>query len=226
MKNIKLIAFGMILGMGIFFMMSFIGADKKAPNGSVSYAYGVLIGSDLKSKGFSSEMINSAELAKGLKDALDGKSEMDMNTAQQLVQQEFSKVQEVAKAKATEEGKKFLEANAKKPGVKTTASGLQYEVISAGDGTKPILQDKVKVHYHGTLTNGTVFDSSVDRGEPISFPLNGVIQGWQEGLQLMPKGSKYRLFIPASLGYGDRPAGKIPANSVLIFDVELLGINE
>jgi FKBP-type peptidyl-prolyl cis-trans isomerase len=226
MKNIKLIAFGMFLGMGIFFMMSFIGADKKAPKGSIGYALGVLIGTDLKSKGFSSENINAEELAKGLKDVLDGNSMMDMNTAQQLFQQESAKVSEIAKAKATEEGKKFLEANAKKPGIKTTASGLQYEVISAGDGTKPILQDKVKVHYHGTLTNGTVFDSSVDRGEPISFPLNGVIQGWQEGLQLMPKGSKYRLFIPASLGYGDRPAGKIPANSVLIFDVELLGINE
>jgi len=226
MKNIKLIAFGMILGMGLLFMMSFIGAEKFFPNGSSSYAFGVLIGTDLKSKGFSPEMVNADELAKGLKDALEGKSAMDLNTAQQLFQQEASKAQEAAKAIANVENKKFLDANAKKPGVKTTASGLQYQVLRDGDGAKPILQDKVKVHYHGTLVNGTVFDSSVDRGEPISFPLNGVIQGWQEGLQLMPKGSKYRLFIPASLGYGDRPAGKIPANSVLIFDVELLGINE
>jgi FKBP-type peptidyl-prolyl cis-trans isomerase len=226
MKNIKLVLFGMLLGMGVFFSMSFIDGDKKAPKGGVSYALGVLIGTDLKSKGFSSENINANDLAKGLKDVLDGNSIMDMNTAQQIFQQESTKISEIAKAKATEEGKKFLEANAKKPGVKTTASGLQYQVLRDADGAKPSLQDKVKVHYHGTLTNGTVFDSSVDRGEPISFPLNGVIQGWQEGLQLMPKGSKYRLFIPASLGYGDRPAGKIPANSILIFDVELIGINE
>jgi FKBP-type peptidyl-prolyl cis-trans isomerase len=226
MNNIKLIALGMFLGMGIFFLMSFIAADEKSPNGNTSYAFGVLIGTNLKSQGFSSEMINAADLAKGVKDAMEGKSEMDLNTAQQLFQQEAGKAQETAKTMANVENKKFLDANAKKPGVVTTASGLQYQVIRGGDGAKPILQDQVKVHYHGTLINGTVFDSSVDRGETISFPLNGVIQGWQEGLQLMPKGSKYRFFIPASLGYGDSPAGKIPANSVLIFEVELFGINE
>jgi FKBP-type peptidyl-prolyl cis-trans isomerase FklB len=226
MKNIKFVLFGMLLGMGVFFSMSFIDGDEKAPKGSVGYALGVLIGTDLKAKGFSSENINAEELAKGLKDVLIGNPMMDMNTAQQIFQQESTKISEIAKVKSAEEGKKFFEANAKKPGVKTTASGLQYQVLRDADGAKPSLQDKVKVHYHGTLTNGTVFDSSVDRGEPISFPLNGVIQGWQEGLQLMPKGSKYRLYIPASLGYGDRPAGKIPANSILIFDVELIGINE
>jgi FKBP-type peptidyl-prolyl cis-trans isomerase len=226
MNNIKLITLGMFLGMGIFFLMSFIAADEKSPNGNTSYAFGVLIGTNLKSQGFSSEMINAADLAQGVKDAMEGKSEMDLNTAQQLFQQEAGKAQEAAKTIANVENKKFLDANAKKPGVVTTASGLQYQVIRGGDGAKPILQDKVKVHYHGTLINGTVFDSSVDRSETISFPLNGVIQGWQEGLQLMPKGSKYRFFIPASLGYGDSPAGKIPANSVLIFEVELFGINE
>lgn len=227
MKNIKLIALGMFLGMGVFFMMSFNDADKKAPKGqNLSYAYGMLIGTDLKSKGFTGENINADELAKGLKDALDGKTEMEMSAAQLMVQQEFNKVQESSKSKSVEEGKKFLDANAKRKEVKTTVSGLQYEVIQEGKGAKPTLQDKVKVHYHGTLPNGTVFDSSVERKEPISFPLNGVIQGWQEGLQLMTVGSKYKLYIPANLGYGDRPAGKIPANSVLIFEVELLGINE
>lgn len=217
----------MFLGMGVFFMMSFNDADKKAPKGqNLSYAYGMLIGTDLKSKGFTGENINADELAKGLKDALDGKTEMEMSAAQSMVQQEFNKVQESSKSKSVEEGKKFLDANAKRKEVKTTASGLQYEVIQEGKGANPTLQDKVKVHYHGTLPNGTVFDSSVERKEPISFPLNGVIQGWQEGLQLMTVGSKYKLYIPANLGYGDRPAGKIPANSVLVFEVELLGINE
>jgi peptidylprolyl isomerase len=124
-------------------------------------------------------------------------------------------------------GTKFLIANGQIEGVNTTASGLQYIVLSEGSGTvHPKASDKVKVHYHGTLIDGTVFDSSVDRGEPISFGLNQVIKGWTEGLQLMVVGEKRRLFIPSALGYGNRAAGSIPPRSVLIFDVELLGINE
>ncbi len=228
MKNIKLIAFGAVLGMGVFFMMSFIDADKKSPKGqNLSYAFGMLIGQDLKTRGITAADINAEELAKGLKAALgEGTPEMDVQAAQTLVQAEFNKFQQQAQSKSTEEGMKFLETNAKRKEVKTTASGLQYELIKEGSGAKPTLQDKVKVHYHGTLINGTVFDSSVERKEPISFPLGGVIQGWQEGLQLMSVGSKYKLYIPANLGYGSNPAGKIPANSVLIFEVELLGINE
>jgi FKBP-type peptidyl-prolyl cis-trans isomerase len=115
--------------------------------------------------------------------------------------------------------------NGKREGVKTTASGLQYEVLKPGTGAKPAATDTVKVHYHGTLIDGAVFDSSVDRGEPISFPLNGVIKGWTEGVQLMPVGSKYKFVIPSELAYGERGAGgKIGPNATLIFEVELLAI--
>jgi len=124
-------------------------------------------------------------------------------------------------------GSEFLAANSQAEGVKSTDSGLQYLILSEGTGTThPRATDKVKVHYHGTLIDGTVFDSSVDRGEPISFGLNQVIKGWTEGLQLMVVGEKRRLFIPSGLGYGNRAAGSIAPGSVLIFDVELLGINE
>lgn len=123
------------------------------------------------------------------------------------------------------EGEDFLEKNKLRPEVQTTASGLQYEVLTEGTGPKPSATDKVKCHYHGTLTNGTIFDSSVQRGQPASFPLNMVISGWTEALQLMSVGSKYRLFLHPSLAYGERQAGVvIQANSTLIFDVELLGI--
>lgn len=123
-------------------------------------------------------------------------------------------------------GEAFLARNKVAEGVKSTASGLQYKVIEAGTGnTHPVASDRVRVHYHGTLIDGTVFDSSVDRGEPISFALNQVIAGWTEGLQLMVEGEKTRLYIPSSLGYGNRAAGKIKPGSTLIFDVELIGIN-
>ena len=128
-------------------------------------------------------------------------------------------------AKAKEEGEKFLAENAKREGVKTTASGLQYEILEATIGQKPKATDTVKVHYEGTLIDGTVFDSSYKRGESISFPLNGVIKGWTEGLQLMSVGSKYKFFIPYQLAYGEHGAGaSIPPYAALIFTVELLGI--
>ncbi|GGZ39950.1 peptidylprolyl isomerase [Shewanella chilikensis] len=123
-------------------------------------------------------------------------------------------------------GEVFLEANKHKEGVVTTDSGLQYQLLHKGQGqVHPGPKDKVTVHYHGTLIDGTVFDSSVDRGEPIAFPLNQVIKGWTEGVQLMTEGDKMRFFIPSSLGYGNRSAGSIPPGSVLIFNVELLKIN-
>jgi FKBP-type peptidyl-prolyl cis-trans isomerase FklB len=122
-------------------------------------------------------------------------------------------------------GEDFLEENKKREGVQTTASGLQYEVLTEGDGPKPKATDKVKCHYHGTLIDGTVFDSSVQRGQPATFPLNMVISGWTEALQLMSVGSKYRLFLHPTLAYGERQTGAvIGPNSTLIFDVELLGI--
>ena len=122
-------------------------------------------------------------------------------------------------------GQDFLEANKNKPGITTLPSGLQYEILSEGTGAKPSATDKVTCHYHGTLIDGTVFDSSVRRGQPAVFPLNMVIKGWTEGLQLMPAGSKWRFFIPAHLAYGDRQvSAQIGPNSALIFEVELLGI--
>lgn len=132
-----------------------------------------------------------------------------------------------AAAENIQTGADFLAANKQEEGVKTTASGLQYKVLNEGTGTQhPTASDRVKVHYHGSLLDGTVFDSSVDRGEPIEFGLNQVIKGWTEGLQLMVIGEKTRLFIPSELAYGNRAAGKISPGSTLIFDVELLGINE
>jgi FKBP-type peptidyl-prolyl cis-trans isomerase len=122
------------------------------------------------------------------------------------------------------EGAKYLEENGKREGVTTTASGLQYEVIKMGNGEKPTATDRVKVHYHGTLTNGTVFDSSVERGDPIIFALTQVISGWTEGLQLMPVGSKFKFFVPYNLAYGSQGQGQIPPFSTLIFEVELLEI--
>ena len=124
------------------------------------------------------------------------------------------------------QGKKFLEENGKRPGVVVLASGLQYEILTEGTGARPTAKSKVTCHYHGTLIDGTVFDSSVQRGQPATFPLNMVIKGWTEGLQLMTEGSKWRFFIPPQLAYGDRQvSAKIGPNSTLIFDVELLGIS-
>ncbi|MCW3122123.1 MAG: FKBP-type peptidyl-prolyl cis-trans isomerase [Flavipsychrobacter sp.] len=123
-------------------------------------------------------------------------------------------------------GQEFLAANKQKPGITELPSGLQYEVMTEGTGAKPTASSKVTCHYHGTLINGTIFDSSVQRGRPADFPLNQVIKGWTEGVQLMPVGSKWRFFIPPHLGYGDRQVGpSIGPNSTLIFEVELLGIN-
>ena len=129
-------------------------------------------------------------------------------------------------AKNVQIGAEFLAENAQKKGVESTASGLQYKVLTKGAGrVQPAAKSKVKVHYHGTLIDGSVFDSSVDRGKPISFALNRVIAGWTEGLQLMVKGDKFRFYIPSNLAYGNRSVGKIPAGSLLIFDVELIAIN-
>jgi FKBP-type peptidyl-prolyl cis-trans isomerase len=133
-----------------------------------------------------------------------------------------AKNQTAAAAEALEKGKAFLEANAKKSGVTVLPSGLQYEIIKEAEGAKPSLQSTVTTHYHGTLIDGTVFDSSLDRGTPLSFPLNAVIKGWQEGIPLMSVGAKYRFFIPSDLAYGNSSMGKIAGGSTLIFEVELL----
>jgi FKBP-type peptidyl-prolyl cis-trans isomerase FklB len=191
---------------------------------SLSAASGVSFSSSLASQGVSN--INTEVLTKTINAALKGeKTTFSMEQANEFISNYFQKAMEEKGAVVRVEGEKFLEENKKKAGVTTTASGLQYEVIKTGDGPKPTATDKVKTHYHGTLTNGTVFDSSVDRGEPVEFPVNGVIKGWTEALQLMPVGSKWKLFIPYSLAYGERAAGpQIPAYSALVFEVELLEI--
>lgn len=170
---------------------------------------------------------------KALKGKESGVAEEDANRIlsawQMRMQQEMQARQQAESQKQAAEnkeaGRKFLEENAKQEGVQQTASGLQYKVNVMGTGAKPAATDKVKVHYEGRLLNGEKFDSSIDRGEPTSFPLNAVIKGWTEGLQLMPVGSKFTFYIPAELGYGDRAVSTIPAGSTLIFEVELLEIN-
>jgi len=198
---------------------------------SLSAAIGVSFSSSLSSQGISN--INSEILTQTIKTSLKGgKASFSPEEANkfigeyfQVIMAEKQKEGELKGAVVREEGEKFLEENKKKTGVITTESGLQYEILKAGTGPKPLATDKVKTHYHGTLINGTIFDSSVDRGEPIEFPVGGVIKGWTEALQLMPVGSKWKLFIPYQLAYGERGAGaQIPAYSALVFEVELLEI--
>ena len=177
---------------------------------SLSYAIGVNLSFVLAQQGF--ENLNPVALMHGLKQTDSVMSAEEVNT---LIPMWLSQLQ-------MEKGQKYLETNASKAGVVQTESGLQYMVIKEGSGEKPSLESKVTTHYHGTLIDGTVFDSSVDRGEPASFPLNGVIKGWQEGLQLMSVGSKFRFFIPYDLAYGERGTRGIPPYSTLIFDVELI----
>ena len=191
----------------------------------ISYALGLSMGQQLLSSGV--ENLNYADLAKGIEHVLEKqKPEITYSEAQQLLNQFFTELEQKIAGQAKADGEKFLAENAKREGVKVTPSGLQYEVLEATLGQKPKATDTVKVHYEGTLVDGTVFDSSYKRGEPISFGLNQVIKGWTEGLQLMSIGSKYKLYIPYQLGYGPQgAAGSIPPYAALIFTVELLGIN-
>lgn len=174
---------------------------------------------------------NDEMLLQGLQDALKDNPQLprdEINAIAGRFQQEFYQKhrahQKELAAKNIESGQAFLAENSKKDGVKQTDSGLQYKVLTEGTGPKPKASDTVKVHYKGTLIDGTEFDSSYQRGEPAQFPLTGVIKGWTEGLQLMPVGSKYEFYIPADLAYGASPRPNIPANSTLIFEVELLEI--
>ena len=192
----------------------------------LSYALGLIIGHNLK--GMNIDGLNSSEFVRAVEHVIqDEKLEMTETQAQGLVQKYLQEQQEVAGKAAREAGEQSLAENAKKEGVTVTASGLQYEVLTPAIGQKPTAAARVRCHYEGRLTDGTVFDSSYKRGEPATFPLNGVIAGWTEGLQLMAVGAKFRFFIPFNLAYGAQGAGgSIPPYAALIFDVELLGINE
>jgi len=199
---------------------------------SVSYAVGVLVAQNFKSQKVT---LNPDMVAKGFASVTSGGTLLINEQECQSVMNNFmmknQQAQMAEQAKQYEpnriEGEKFLAENKKKDSVITTATGLQYKVIKMGDGPKPTAADKVKTHYHGTLIDGTVFDSSVQRGEPVSFPVSGVIPGWVEALQLMPVGSKFKLFIPQELAYGIRGGGQtIKPYSALIFEVELLAIEK
>lgn len=223
----------------------FVAAGKQETMPSIpqdfSLALGVVMGTQF-TQGLPPGFLEPNGLIASIESTLKGQNTMTREVAEQTLQSIMQAEQEKIMAEQQKmmadqqaqmaaqqpqlegPGKSFLAENATKKNIKTTASGLQYEVIKEGKGKKPTLDNKVTVHYHGTLIDGTVFDSSVDRGETISFPLNGVIKGWQEGLQLMSEGSKYRLYIPHEIGYGAQQAGSIPPFSTLIFDVELFKV--
>ena len=190
----------------------------------ISYALGLSMGQNLMGSGV--EKLNYQDLAAGIEDVLThAQPKISYQEAQQVLNTFFQELEQKIAGAAKADGEKFLAENAKREGVKVTPSGLQYEILEPSLGQKPKATDTVRVHYEGTLIDGTVFDSSYKRGESISFPLNGVIKGWTEGLQLMSIGSKYKFFIPYQLAYGERGAGQsIPPYAALIFTVELLGI--
>ena len=190
----------------------------------ISYALGLSLGNNLLSSGIKS--LNIEKLARGIQDVLEQKKpEITYQEAQELIDEYFRKLQEQSSEKTISEGKAFLESNGKRPEVITLKSGLQYEIINKGNGNQPKASDKVRVHYHGPLIDGTVFDSSVRRGEPATFGVTQVISGWVEALQLMPVGSKWKLYIPSNLAYGAQGAGQhIGPHTTLIFEVELLDI--
>ncbi len=192
----------------------------------VSYCFGVNIAQNMKQQGM--HELESDFLAKGLIDFLGEKNlAVPADEINGILQDYFQKLQEKQFAKNIEEGKVFLDKNAKREEVTVLDSGLQYEVIHEGNGEKPKATDKVTTHYHGTLLNGDVFDSSVQRGEPATFPVNGVIKGWVEALQLMQVGAKWKIYVPSDLAYGanPHPGGPIEPHATLIFDIELISIN-
>jgi FKBP-type peptidyl-prolyl cis-trans isomerase FklB len=190
-----------------------------------SYAIGIDIGMNFKKQNMD---LNPDAMAAGARDALTGKPQINPTEVREVMtqwQKEFGEKQKAMATKNQADGEKYLADNKKKDGVKTTASGLQYRSIKEGTGPQPKATDTVTVNYRGTLIDGTEFDSSYKRGQPATFPLNGVIKGWTEGLQLMKKGSKYQFVIPPNLAYGDRAVGAdIGPNSTLIFEVELLDV--
>jgi len=196
---------------------------------SAAYAIGVDLGNNIKKnlpEAPGGKELNPDIILQAFSTIMKGDSGLiGSSKAGAITQGYFVKCQSEEGGKNKEVGRKYLAENGKRSGVTTTASGLQYEILKVGTGPKPTAENTVKVHYHGTTIDGTVFDSSVDRGEPVTFGLGQVIKGWTEALQLMPVGSKWKIYIPSELGYGEQAAGpKIKPNSVLIFEVELIGI--
>jgi len=223
--------FKLMVVLGILFLVSQLNAQEKVvlkdQKDKISYILGMDIGNNLKKQSVS---VNPKVFAKGMEDALAGSksllTEQEVQETMMAFQKEMiAKQAEVAK-KNKAEGEAFLAENKKKEGVKALPSGLQYKVIKAGTGKKPKSNDMVTVNYRGTLIDGTEFDSSYKRGQPATFQVNGVIPGWTEALQLMEEGAKWQLFIPSNLVYGERGQGPIGPNSTLIFEVELISIQE
>lgn len=194
---------------------------------TISYGLGILFGTNLKKNEI--DTLNITALSKGFEESLNGKkSYFTVEQAGQILNAYAMSLMKVKSDKNLKAGQAFLENNKKDTSVVVLPSGLQYKILKKGTGEKPTLNDKVSVHYHGTLIDGTVFDSSVERGEPIELNVSGVIEGWKEALQLMPVGSKWKLFIPSELGYGEQTqqGSPIGPNSALIFEVELISINK
>ena len=191
---------------------------------NLSYALGMVIGHNLKGMGVKN--LNATQFAQAVTDVLEGHATLLDDAEAQRTVSDFLQRQQAEAGKAVrEEGERYLAENAQKEGVTVLPSGLQYVVLTEGTGAKPKATDRVKCHYEGRLTDGTVFDSSYRRGEPAVFPLNGVIAGWTEGVQLMGEGAKFRFFIPYQLAYGERGAGQsIPPYAALVFDVELIEV--
>jgi FKBP-type peptidyl-prolyl cis-trans isomerase FklB len=193
----------------------------------VSYGVGRQLGDQLRNNPFKEFDITAVQagIADALADVASQVSDEDLNEAFSIVSKKMQELEQAAAKEASAEGEKFLADNANRDEVTVTESGLQYEVITTGEGEKPSAESTVSVHYHGTFANGDVFDSSVERGQPAEFPVNGVIAGWTEALQLMTEGSKWKLTIPYDLAYGERGSqGAIPPYATLVFDVELLSI--
>ena len=219
------IAFGIIAMIALTSCESGSGSsvDLKTEKDSLSYALGVLIGQNLEESELAD--LNYDMFLKGAMDHRDSAEVMDMQAADEFVRATMDKREQEKNKAHTEENKKFLDGNKGKPGIMTTTSGLQYRMDQEGSGIQPDADDSVQVHYHGTLIDGTVFDSSKDAGEPATFSLNSpMISGFVEGVQLMKEGGTSTFYIPAELGYGDRGAGRILPGSTLIFEVELLKV--
>ena len=215
----------LIVVLGVLFLVSQVSAQEnlvlKNQKDKVSYIIGMNIGNDLKRQSID---ISPKILAEGVQQALAGSKPL---LTEQEIQETMMAFQKEMMAKQKERGDAFLAENKKKEGVKTLPSGLQYKVIKAGTGKKPKLNDTVTIHYRGTLIDGTEFDSSYKRGQPVSFPVSGVLPGWTEALQLMEEGAKWQLFIPPNLAYGERGAGGvIGPNATLVFEIELVSIQE